>query len=526
MSHGAGTSGRGPAPEANPAICGTSLEATGVSKAFPGTQALVDAELEVRRGEIHALVGGNGSGKSTMVKILAGVYRADRGSVSIDGGEPLDAGDITPALSHSVGIRVVHQDLGIFPEMTVAENIALGAGFDTDRLRRIRWRAFRRRAAALIERFEIEARPDQAMEDISVANQTLVAIARALQDQKGPRGLLILDEPTAALPAHEVELLFDSLRRFAAAGQSILYISHRLDEILGLCSRVSVLRDGRSEGTYPTRELSESDLTRLILGRELQTSSSALSRSSGERLLRIEGLTGGPLRGVDLEVRRGEVVGIAGLLGSGRSTLLHTVFGERPRESGTIEFAGEPVEFSHPREAMAAGIALVPANRGAEAAFFDKSIGFNVAAASLSRYWRRMLLRDRWIRKDAERLIERYAVRAPGPAATMETLSGGNQQKVVVARWMHRVPRLLLLDEPTQGVDVGARADIYGFVRDVVGKGVGVLLVASDLEELGLVCDRVLVLRGGRLVAGARKPQLSADHLTELLYSQEETRCH
>jgi ribose transport system ATP-binding protein len=500
------------------------VRVTGLSKTFPGTRALDDVSLQVRPGEIHALVGGNGSGKSTLIKVIAGVHQGDEGGTIEIGETSTPADSITPSISYDAGVRVVHQDLGVFPTMTVAENLALGSTFETGQGGWIRRRATMRRTRRLIERFEIPARPTTLLAEMGRTGQTLVAIARALQDQETQHGgLLILDEPTAALPAHEVEMLLGSLKRYAAAGQSILYVSHRLDEVLSHSDRVTVLRDGRMAGTHATAELDEDRLIELIVGRRLDRvfpDRSGVARRA-DTLLEVEGLAVGPVRNVSFDLNRGEVLGIGGLLGSGRSEILRVLFGDLRREAGTVRLDGSEVKFAHPAEAMRCGVAFVPENRADEAAFAALPVATNLSAAALRNYWNNVWLRDRRLRRDAGALMSEYMVKAASGGALLETLSGGNQQKVILARWLRRSPRLLLLDEPTQGVDVGARAEIYKFIRQATEAGAGAIVVASDFEELLHASDRVLVLRGGRAVAEVSSSELDADHLTRITQGME-----
>jgi ribose transport system ATP-binding protein len=502
--------------EAPPAAPLVSVQ--GVSKTFAGTRALDLVDLDVRPGEIHGLCGGNGSGKSTLIKILSGVYQADPGGVLVVGDEEVAADHVTPSDAQRLSICTVHQDLAVFPELTVAENLAIGAGFETNRVGRIKWRQQRRHAAKLIRRFEIPATPRTRLSALTLAARTQVAIARALQAAGDEhRGLLILDEPTSALPVKEVELLLASLRRLAAAGQSILYVSHRLDEVLDLCDRVTVFRDGRKVGTHETSDLDEPGLIELMLGRTVEHSLQHEPRPvTGAPLLEVKQLASGPLHDVSLTLHEGEVLGIAGLLGSGRSTLLRTVFAARRHESGDIELAGSPVSFRRPIDAISAGVVMVPENRLQDAAFADLSVDMNGAMSVIGRYWNGGRLRSGRIRSDGRDLIGEFGVKASSGRAPMSSLSGGNQQKVVMARWMRRAPRVLLLDEPTQGVDVGARADIYGLVRAATDAGAGAIVVASDFEELALVADRVIVLRRGRVVAEVTGSDITAHRLTEL----------
>jgi ribose transport system ATP-binding protein len=497
------------------------LEIRGLSKRFGATQALRDVDLDVARGEIHALCGGNGSGKSTLIKILTGVYRGDPGGTVRVGSESIAADDVTPEFAERAGIRVVHQDLGVFPSLSVMENIALGGHFPTDATGRLRWRQLRAEARELIEQFHIPARPETPLHILSRAAQTQVAIARALRDRRDEHGsILVLDEPTSALPVQEVEQLLAALRRYASGGQSILYVSNRLDEVVDLCGAATVLRDGVKQGTWPMSELSEAELIRRVVGRSIDHQARSIRATGAKRVLEVRALTAGPVRGADLHVEGGEVVGVAGLLGAGRSELLRAIFGDLPIEDGEVLLDGAAVRFKHPADAMGAGVALVPEDRGADAAFLDLAIFRNTASSVLSKYWKGLRLRAGRMRRDGAKLIEDFGVKAAGPDALLSTLSGGNQQKVILARWLQRSPRLLLLDEPSQGVDVGARADIYKIVQAAVDAGAGALIVASDFEELARVADRAVVLRAGRVVAEVTGPDLNAHRLTELSYAE------
>jgi ribose transport system ATP-binding protein len=492
-----------------------------VSKVFPATVALDDVGLDILPGEVHGLVGGNGSGKSTLIKILAGVYQGEPGGTIEVGDTTIDAAHTSPEIAHRLGIRVVHQDLGVFPDLTLAENLSLGHGFETGFGGRVRWSRIRARTRELIERFEIPGTPRTLVRDLSRAGRTQVAIARALQDQEeDSRGLLILDEPTTALPAHEVELLLASLKRYASKGQSILYISHRLQEMLDLTDRVTVLRDSRVQGTFETSAIDEVDLIRAIVGADVELDAvHAAKQIAGDDVLAVKDLHAGPISDVSFTLKPGQILGVAGLLGSGRSELLRAIFGDLPVEGGTIAVGGQPAHWKHPREAMRAGVAFVPEDRIEESAFLDQTVFANIGIGNLGEYWRGLRLRDRRMRADGLSLMSEFTVKSASERALMATLSGGNQQKVVLARWMRRQPQLLLLDEPTQGVDVGARAEIYALVRKAVEHGMAVVVVASDFEELLLLADRIIVLKDGRLVGDIPRDRLTLDSLTQITHS-------
>ena len=339
-----------------------------------------------------------------------------------------------------------------------------------------------------------------------------------MQDREdADSGVLVLDEPTAALPPEEVELLLESLRRYAAAGQTILYVSHRLDEVLSVADRVTVLRDGKKVGTRDAQGMTEADLVELIVGRPLDRMfPDPTDAPDGDVVLSARGLVGGPLTGVSFDLHQGEVLGVAGLLGSGRSELLRMLFGAYPVSAGSITLGGREVRFATPSAAMQAGMAYVPEERHADALFQGDSVRHNMTAGGAGGYFSKLRFRHAAEKRDSAESIRKFLIRVAVDTQPVETLSGGNAQKVVLARWLRRQPAVLLLDEPTQGVDIGARAEIYALVRAATRAGTSVLLVASDPEEMVHVCDRVIVLRGGRIAADVRPP-LEADHLTALL---------
>jgi ribose transport system ATP-binding protein len=499
------------------------LSVRDVSKTYGATRALREVSLDIRPGEMHALAGGNGSGKSTLVKILAGVVASDSGGTLRVGDTTIESDKITPSLARSVGLHFVHQDVALFPELSVADNLFLGHGFDAVAGVHISRRNQVRRAAEIIERFDLGVSPTALVAGLSAGKRATIAIARALQDQGDKHsGILVLDEPTASLPAREVEDLLSTLRRFANAGQAVVYITHRLDEMCGVADRVSVLRDGNHIGTYDGASMTERDLITHIVGRPVNDVFPSMERSDRTDVaLEVRGLASGQLEDVTFNVCRGEVVGIAGLLGSGRSTLLRTIFGELPKRAGTISLNGMPLDNKTPKHAMRSGIGLVPEDRANEAAFPEMSIQENITAASLSDFWRGGKIRTGREHREAQSLIKKFGIKAHSAGQPLSALSGGNQQKAIFARWLRRQPAVLLLDEPTQGVDVGARAEIYQLVRDSVGAGTSVLIVASDFEELGQVCDRVLIVRGGRIVDEIQGPGIDPDQLTDLTYGRQ-----
>ena len=527
MTEADGRSGEAPASGAASGATSAGsavLRVSHLSKTFPGTRALRDVSFEIAPGQIHAFLGGNGSGKSTLIKILAGVYHGDPGGTIFVGGREIPSDKMTPELARSAGLRFVHQHPAVFPALSVAENIAIGTGFEKVGGVSINWRALRRRTAALLERYDINASPETLLQSLRPAERAMIAIARALQDQdEDEKGVLVLDEPTASLARAEVTRLMLALTRYAAEGQTILFVSHRLDEVIESADQATVLRDGEYAGTLSAAEITEPNLISLIVGRSLDRVFPDMPEvTSTEVALKVDHVAGGPLRDVSFELRKGEVLGIAGLVGSGRSELLKMIFGAYPVARGDIAIDGQPMHFRHIGEAMRAGVAYVPEDRPGEAAFADMSVSDNVSAALITKYWSRGRLHHRRAASDARQSIKDFFVRTSDEQQPLSTLSGGNQQKVILARWLKRQPKILLLDEPTQGVDVNARAEIYAIVSDAVAAGCSVLLVTSDFEELSRVSDRVVVLSQGRISAEVRPPDIDPIRLTELAFSTQE----
>ncbi|MEA2330424.1 MAG: ribose transport system ATP-binding protein [Thermoleophilaceae bacterium] len=496
------------------------LTVAGLSKAFGSTQALDDVSMRVARGSIHALLGGNGSGKSTLIKILAGVETADSGSLTI-GSTTIEAAHQTPAQARDLGVRFVHQQQSTFGELTIAENLAFGHHFERGFLRRIQWSRQRRRAAELLDRFGIEASPRALVSSLRPATQTMVAIARALQDQEGASaGLLVLDEPTASLTSQEVDVLLAALKRYAAAGQTILYVTHRLEEVVAVADESTVLRDGRVASVLPRERLDHDTLVSAIVGRQVSRIFAEKSKPPSEgTVLEAHELCGGPVRAANLQLHPGEIVGVAGLLGSGRTGLLRLLFGDAKPASGEIRIDGNAVTLHSPARAMRAGIVFVPEDRARDASFHELSVRENLAIARLRDFRRVGWIDRRAERRKARELIGEYQISTRSEEAGFGSLSGGNQQKAVLARCLQGQPRIILLDEPTQGVDVGARAEIYRLIRGAVDGGMAALVVYSDLEELAGACDRAIVLDRGRVTCEVSGDELTESRLNELVHA-------
>jgi len=474
-----------------------------VSKRFVATQALDQVSFELDAGEIHALVGENGAGKSTLVKILAGLYPPDSGTVLIDG-EPVDIHG--PAQARSLGIAVVHQEPRLFPDLTVAENVFIGHA-PSGRLGTIDWRGMQRAARAIFDQLDVQLDGDAPVRGLSMADQQLIEIAKALSLEAR---VLILDEPTASLSAHEVDRLFAIVRRLRDRGAAVLFVSHRLDEVFGLCDRATVLRDGRHVVTTPTQELSTADLIRHMVGRAVSLFPK-VETPIGDVLLEVVGLSrAGAFSDVGFDVHAGEIVGLAGLVGAGRSEVARVLFGIDQRTAGEIRLGGSAVSFTGPSAALRAGIAYVPEDRHQEGLVLDFSITQNVTLPILPRLFPRFLIRASTERRVARAQTERFSVRMTVVDQLVGALSGGNQQKVVLAKWLASRPRVLILDEPTRGIDIGAKVEVHRIISELAASGLGIILISSDLPEVLAMADRILVLHEGRITA-----EIPRDRATE-----------
>jgi ribose transport system ATP-binding protein len=491
------------------------LSIQGLSKRFDATLALDRVDLELGPGEVHALVGHNGSGKSTLIKLLAGFHEPEPGSAVTVDGTPLAFG--SAAASRSAGLRFVHQELGLVHSLNTVENLALGVGFETGRGGRIRWAAARREAHRRLSELGYDLDPRRPVGELAAAERTGIAIARSLHQAEQAR-VLVVDEPTAMLPRHEVAVLFDAIRRVSARGVGVIYVSHRLDEVFEIATRVTVLRDGHRVGTFAVDELDEPGLVDLMTGgASLAARGTERTGQRRDELLSVRGLEGTVLSDMTFAAAGGEVLGIAGLTGSGRDELLSLLFGARERRGGEVRVAGEALAAGRPSAAIAAGMALVPGDRHASGSVTSLSVRENLMLTDLRRHAGPLgLLRRRAERAESRQWIASLSVRPAVPDAPFMSLSGGNQQKVVLAKWLRMRPQVLLLDEPTQGVDVQAKAVIHRLAREAASSGSAVILASSDDEELCECCDRVLVMRDGRIAGELRENELDAHELARL----------
>jgi ribose transport system ATP-binding protein len=497
------------------------IEIESLSKSFGGVRVLNEVGFTVERGEIHGLVGRNGSGKSTLIKILSGFHHPDPGgSLEIAGQEvplPVPLGS-----SHRLGLSFVHQDLGLTPGLTVLENLRIGR-FETAFGWRIRWRAERGLVRRQLDRFGVDASPGTLVRDLAAVDRALVAIVRALsalEDVDG--GVLVLDEPTAYLPFDGVGRLFDATREAARQGTGVIFVSHRLEEIASLTDRVSVLRDGNLAGTVDTASTTEAKLIEMIVGGELTESVRGEAAIEDVVSMRVHGVSGAIVRGFDMELRRGEVLGLTGLIGMGHEEVPYLLFGANPATAGTIEIEDKPFDPARftPRKAMAAGVALVPADRQARSGVGGLPVRENVTLPMLDQFFVSGVLRKHRETHYTGALLERYGVHPALPGRQLGTLSGGNQQKALLAKWFQRLPHVILLHEPTQGVDVGAREDIFEEIRHIAETfGTAILFVSSDYDDFARVCDRVLIFRYGAVVSELRGKALTQEGIVEACYS-------
>ncbi|MDZ5698571.1 sugar ABC transporter ATP-binding protein [Chelativorans sp. M5D2P16] len=473
------------------------LEMRAISKTFGSVKALADVSFTVNAGELHALMGENGAGKSTLMKVLSGAYQADPGGKVLMDGAPIQLGD--PKLAKEIGISVIYQELSLAPNLTVAQNIFLGCepasmGI-TDR------RAMNEATAPILKRLAVRFRPDTLVGDLSLGERQLVEIARAMSARAR---VIVMDEPTTSLSTRETEQLFKVIAGLKEEGVAIIYISHRMEEIYRLSDRCSVLRDGAYVGTLTRAELSAPKLVSMMVGRDLSTfykkEHKQLERS-GETVLSVEGLGDGHfVHDCSFEVRRGEVLGIAGLVGSGRTELARLIFAADPAASGAIRLNGKDIRCRNPREALSKGIAYLTEDRKGLGLFLDMSVSENVSMCVLERDAGRLGIRN--FRAAARRAIgamKSLSIKAPNARINVGALSGGNQQKVLLARLLEVDPEVVILDEPTRGVDVGAKSEIYRLIHDLAARGLAVIMISSELPEIVGVADRVLVMREGTI---------------------------
>ena len=469
------------------------VTAHGITKRFGASVALEGARLELAGGEIHAIMGENGSGKSTLLAILSGALTPDRGTIRIHGAEGIV---LDPGTARAARIAIVHQEPQLASSLTVGENILMGSLPTSSAL--VNWREVHRRSQAILDELGIALDARAPVSSLSIGRRQMVEIAKGLVQK--PK-ILLLDEATSALDDADTAVFFSLLRKLRAQGAAIAFVSHRMAEVMALADRVTVLRDGRDMGTFKTCETDERTLVSLMVGRDLKTYWHKAAVQPGELLLEVADVSRGPLEAISLTVRAGEVVGLAGLVGSGRSALMRTLMGVKPPRSGTVSVAGRPVSIDDPRHAHRYGIGYVPEDRKSEGLIMNWSLARNAALSAMNMRSPLSIITNGFDRQQLERGSQGLKIKARDPDQSVRELSGGNQQKVVIARELAKQPDILLLDEPTRGVDVGAKEDIYAQLAQSVRNGMGLLIASSELQELIGVCDRIYVLFHGHIVA-------------------------
>ncbi|MCF7943509.1 MAG: sugar ABC transporter ATP-binding protein [Spirochaetia bacterium] len=485
------------------------LEMNHIKKGFPGVQALKDVSLQVKTGEVHALLGENGAGKSTLIKILGGIYTLDEGNISIMG-NPVEIQNVQDAQKH--GISVIHQELVLVPHMTVSENIFLGR--EPVKAGMVNFQAMNSSAQELLESFDLDIKPDDRIGSLTIAEQQMVEVIKALSFNSR---ILVMDEPTSSLSDKEVNFLFDTIRKLKKNGVGIIYISHRMMELNQISDRITVIRDGEYIGTKETQCTSSDELIAMMVGRTLTKYYTRTFNTPREKVLEVAGLGNGKLlKDISFDLYKGEILGFAGLVGAGRSEIMKCIFGLDPITEGTILIEGKPVTIRSAEQAIRYGIALVPESRKKEALFPVQSVKFNITLRSLQKF-----IRGVFVNKEKELAVTReyvssLSIKTPTIQQLVGNLSGGNQQKVVIGRWLATDPKVLILDEPTRGVDVGSKSEIYSIMNELAAKGVAIIMISSELPEVINMSDRVQVMCNGRISGCLSHAELSQERIMQL----------
>jgi ABC-type sugar transport system ATPase subunit len=491
----------------------------GISKRFGGIQALAGVDFALRAGEVMALAGENGAGKSTLIKVLAGAYPRDSGEILIDG-KPVEIH--SPRDAQRLGIAVIYQEFNLTPNQTVAENVFLHAPQlrpgTLGRLGIVDARARRQATIEVLKQVGGIVDPDERVADLSIAQQQLTEIAKALaQDAR----IIVMDEPTSALPDDEVELLFGIIRRLKERGIAVVFVSHRLDETRRIADRVTVLRDGQQVGVAEVRLVTDDDIISMMVGRTIDTLYPKTEQTTGQSILRVTGLNRkGVLHNINLELRRGEILGLAGLVGAGRTEIARCIFGADPLDGGTIELEGRPVSVRSPQDAVELGIGYLPEDRKLQGLVLGMTVRENIALAVLRQIAERGFVRWSAVDRLGRTYVEQLKLRPPRIDLPAVQLSGGNQQKVVLAKWLALKPKVLILDEPTRGIDVGTKAEVHALMDRLVKEGIGIILISSELPEILNMSDRILVVAEGEIVGELARGEATQERVLELASSK------
>jgi ABC-type sugar transport system ATPase subunit len=472
------------------------LQMRNISKTFPGIKALDNVQLEVKKGEVHALIGENGAGKSTLIKILAGIHMPDPGAKFYFEGK--EARITKPLDATMKGISIIYQDLSLFPNLTVAENIYIGRDSDKKPWTKVKWKEMKKTAVDALKEMEVDINPNKIVEQLSIAQQQLVEIARAIAlDAK----LIVMDEPTSSLSSGEVEKLYKVIEKLKSREISIIFISHKLKELFTVSDRFTVLRDGKFIGSYDADELDEPKLIQLMVGRNVTYEKNETTVNLGETIFKVDNFSkSGNFKDISFELKRGEVLGITGLVGSGRTELAQAIFGVNQPESGTIELYNKNIKVKSSNDAVRYGIAYIPEARQTQGLVLEQSVINNISLPILKQLLNKLKLVNRKVEVNlAEEYVKSLDIRPALPTLPASHLSGGNQQKVVIAKWLSTKPKVIIFDEPTNGIDIGAKTEIHKLIRKLANDGIGVVVISSELPEILAVSDRILVMRHGRI---------------------------
>ena len=484
------------------------IEMTGISKAFSGNQVLKDVSFSLEKGEIHALMGENGAGKSTMMKVLTGIYKRDAGTIIVKGEE---VNFTSPKEAEKAGIAVIHQELNILPHLSIAENLFLGKEETVGKTSILRTKSMNTKTKKILGELGLDVNPSSPASELSVGKQQIVEIAKALSAEAE---VIVMDEPTAALTDREIDTLFKTIRNLQKKGVSFIYISHRMEEIFSLCDRITVLRDGEFAGVKYIKETSFEEIVQLMVGRELGERFPERHAEIGEVKLAVKGLSRkGCFENISFELRKGEVLSIAGLMGAGRTEVAQTLFGYRKADAGDVEMDGKKVKINSPRTAKNLGIGYVTEDRKSEGLLVDFTVEENISLTNFHEISKYGLISQKKESALYQSMKERLGIRTSGPHQTAKSLSGGNQQKVVIAKWIGIEPELLILDEPTRGVDVGAKKEIYSIINQLAERGVAILMISSELPEVLGMADRVLIMHEGKLAGELSKEEMTQEKI-------------
>lgn len=482
------------------------IEMTGIHKSFSSVQVLKDAAFQLKPGEIHALMGENGAGKSTLMKILTGVYKADSGSVKVKGQEVMFT---DPRQAEDMGVAIIHQELNIIPKLSVSENMFLGRQLTYGKSGIVRDKEMKRKTREYLQRLGVEIDPDAEADTLSIGQQQMIEIAKALSKNAE---VLIMDEPTAALTDREIEALFKIMDQLRREGVGIVYISHRMEEIFRMCDRISVLRDGAFLGTEKIAETTVEHIVRLMVGREIGERYPERKSKIGAERLRVENLSDGrKLSGISFSAAAGEIVGIAGLMGAGRTEIVRMLFGADKKRQGKIFIDGQEVTINSPARAIEAGIVFVTEDRKHQGLVLGMSVRENLSLTNYKRIASSGVISAKKDNELSDKMIKRFNIRTRDPEQTVKSLSGGNQQKVAIGKWLGELPKVFIMDEPTRGVDVGAKKEIYSMMNELSEQGVTIIMVSSDLPEVLGVSDRVIVVHEGRISSILDKAQMNQE---------------